>query len=616
MAEYITELDLIEKQALSEKAMLEEFRAGSYTLENPLVKLNPYLVSPLAAVVLFRTEEETAVTVTVFGKEPEGAMRHTFPKAKEHILPVLGLYPDYDNTVELRLYQGGTKQITIRTEPAAAQVPELISMKTTASYLKDQLIIVSPAVSGALTGFDYNGDIRWYISVPMQMALKRLKNGHFLVGTHRLISNPYYTVGLYEFDAVGKIYREYQIPGGYHHDQVELENGDFLVLTEDLDTNTVEDQCALIDRETGDVKKIWNFKDFLTPGEGISGNYTEKDWFHNNAVAYDKKTNSLTLSGRHIDAIVNIDYDTGALNWILGDPETWPEEKKKYFFTPEGEGFEWQYEQHACVITPDGDVMCFDNGTFRSKLKENYVLNKDNFSRAVRYRINTEKMTIRQIWEFGRELGPDFFSQHISNVEYYSDGHYLIHSGGKQLYDGVPNEGLLPHTQDPRARREGLTFEIENGEVRLEMRIKGNYYRAKKFSLYHEGNNLDPEDGRKCGSLAVTRQTACELPSSTETDPLPEECLLHIIEDSDRITFKARYEKNSDVFVVLKGEETRSYRVDTSVSRYSMFAGSPYIQPDAKNTSMTVNKNGLNGAYAVFILVDGKEYDTQVTINK
>ena len=43
----------IPQQAASEKAMLAEFEAGNYTLANPLVKYNPYLINPLAAVVLF-----------------------------------------------------------------------------------------------------------------------------------------------------------------------------------------------------------------------------------------------------------------------------------------------------------------------------------------------------------------------------------------------------------------------------------------------------------------------------------------------------------------------------------------------------------------------------------
>ena len=56
---------------------------------------------------------------------------------------------------------------------------------------------------------------------------------------------------------------------------------------------------------------------------------------------------------------------------------------QKYFFKPVGGDFDWQYEQHACMVLPNGDIMCFDNGHWRSKEKEHYVDAKDNFSRGV-----------------------------------------------------------------------------------------------------------------------------------------------------------------------------------------------------------------------------------------
>ena len=38
---------IIERQYAAEQAFLAEFEAGSYTLANPLVKLNPYEFCPL-----------------------------------------------------------------------------------------------------------------------------------------------------------------------------------------------------------------------------------------------------------------------------------------------------------------------------------------------------------------------------------------------------------------------------------------------------------------------------------------------------------------------------------------------------------------------------------------
>ena len=93
---------LINRQAEAEEAMLKQFEEGHYTIQNPLVVYNAYLVNPLSAVVCFETEKEVAVTVTVLGKTPQANMGHTFPKAKKHVLPIVGLYSDYQNKVEIR----------------------------------------------------------------------------------------------------------------------------------------------------------------------------------------------------------------------------------------------------------------------------------------------------------------------------------------------------------------------------------------------------------------------------------------------------------------------------------------------------------------------------------
>ena len=128
---YTFTASLVDRQNEAEKAMLEELRNGNYTLEHPLVKLNPYFINPLAAVVLFKTEEEVAVTVKVLGKEPEGTMKHTFPKAKEHVLPILGLYGGYKNKVEIELYRGakntiGASFVSFSPIPSASAVPRII----------------------------------------------------------------------------------------------------------------------------------------------------------------------------------------------------------------------------------------------------------------------------------------------------------------------------------------------------------------------------------------------------------------------------------------------------------------------------------------------------------
>ena len=610
---------ILTRQDESEKAMLAEFEAGNYTIEEPLVKYNPYLINPLSAVVLFKTEKETAVTVTVVGKEhPWGDISHTFPPAKTHILPVLGLYADYDNTVEIELYRGYKKTIHIKTEPLGKDVPKLVHMNTTAGYLRDQIIIITPALTQLATGFDYKGDIRWYLNIPVVFDLKRLKNGNICVGTDRLLQIPYYMSGIYEMSMTGKIYKEFGIPGGYHHDQFEMEDGNLLVLTEDLRSDTVEDMCVLVDRNTGEILKTWDYKKFLDPGCSKSGSWSAHDWFHNNAVWYDKNTNSLTFSGRHIDSMVNIDYDSGELNWIIGDPTGWPEKYQKYFFTPVGDGeFDWQYEQHANVITPDGDVMCFDNGHFRSKIKDQYRLNKDNFSRGVRYKINTDDMTIRQVWQYGKERGQEFFSSYICNVEYYEEGHYMVHSGGVQYYKGEASEQFAALMQDnPDVSTRSITVEILDNQVMMELEVEGNFYRAEKLRLYHDQDNLSMGKGCFLGSMGVTKEFDTDIPLESSGVLIPEKYGSELIEEDDRFTYKAVFEKGQLVMLMLEqGDEKHRYYISTAANKFEALCCGTFINKDGRAIMLSVNKAGLSGDYDVRVIVDDEKFDTGIKIH-
>ena len=56
---------LVERQYQNEEAMRKELECGNYTAEHPYIVVNPYLVNPLTAMILFKTEKEEAVTLTV-----------------------------------------------------------------------------------------------------------------------------------------------------------------------------------------------------------------------------------------------------------------------------------------------------------------------------------------------------------------------------------------------------------------------------------------------------------------------------------------------------------------------------------------------------------------------
>lgn len=619
-----TEKHLITLQAEAEEKFLAEFRSGNYTLENPLVVENPYLINPLAAVICFNTDEETSVEITVKGKAVEGDIKHTFGPAKEHILPIYGLYDNYENTVVLKLANGKTSEVKIKVEELDVNKPQYC--KTTYEYFGKDLMLISsttPLIESSKTaGFDYAGDLRWVITFKASWDIKKLANGRLLYTSYRSMQKPYYTIGLMEMDFCGKIYKEYRLPGGYHHDAIELENGNLLVSSDNDFNESVEDFVVEVDRETGEIVKSWDLLKILPRDGGKAGDWNHHDWFHNNSVWYDKATNSITMSGRHKDAVINFDYDTGELNWILGDPEGWGEEWQKYFFKNVTKGdFDWQYEQHAARILPNGDVFLFDNGTYRSKNEANRVPPAENFSRGVIYRIDTEKMEIEQVWQYGKERGAEFYSPYICNVDYYGEGHYMIHSGGIATYRGKYTDELgamlLNKYKDEHIHLtlESITVEVLNDEVKYELKVQGgNYYRARRVALYDETTNFTLGKGEFLGGFGVTSEFGIRIKFKDVEEEIPSKHKISLVLEEDRLALRGAFREGSQVFLELKGQDkSKFYLVPTDVHDITAACVSFEEQND-NDVQFYVSREGLSGEFDIYLNIDNLRYDTKLSV--
>ncbi|MDO5538289.1 MAG: aryl-sulfate sulfotransferase, partial [Desulfovibrionaceae bacterium] len=566
---------LITRQNRAEKEFMAAFEKASPSLADATVLVNPYFINPLCALILFKTEQPAVPTLTVHGKRNEReSISHTFAEGTSHVLPVVGLYEGIKTRVTVALSTGESQDFMIEAQPLPADVCRCRNVNTSIQYFGTDFMFLTPAGKNLPTAYDYAGDIRWMLTENTMFAIKRYKNGNIVTGSMRFCHMPYNSTGIVEMNLLGKVYKEYRMPGNYHHDHFEMPDGNILVLTQDFHTSTVEDMMVLLDRETGEILKTWDYKDILPQDVAGSGSQDAHDWFHNNALWYNEKDNTVTLSGRHQDAVINIDYETGKLNWIIGDPEGWPEDMQKYFFKPVGDlsKFDWQYEQHACVVCPDGDIMCFDNGHWRSKNKEKYLRNRDNFSRGVRYRIDTDKMEIEQVWQYGKELGESFFSPYICNVEYYAEGHYLIHSGGIAWKDGYASDKLgawiNPETM-PEYDICSKTVEEKDGVVMYYLEVDGNYYRGTRLTAYHDGDNAPLGEGKLIGHLDVT-PTFDTIPDVPESDQVIDSWhMINIEEDEDRIVFHGRFARGSLAMVLFEGDkETRAYYLNTAASNY------------------------------------------------
>ena len=593
----------------------DDLNAKGYTIDNPKVVIDPYKASPLTAMVMFETKESTEVKVSIQGKDDKTGLSYTFPNSKEHYLAIYGLYAGYDNIVTIE-YGDVKKSIIIETD----SLPDDFVLPTSVNGIREELdndfYFFTPSAKGYSAAYDINGDVRWYLTNYALWDNTRLKNGRMLVSTERLMYSPYYMTGLYEIDMFGKIYKEYSLAGGYHHDYYELPNGNLLVASDDFgnDDGTVEDVIVEVDKTTGAIVKTFDLKKILNMEDGKSENWTSYDWFHNNSVWYDEKTNSITLSGRHQDAVINIDYNSGKLNWIIGDKTEWSSEYQKYFFTPVGPDFEWQWSQHAAMITPEGYVFIFDNGNNKSKIKDSYVDAENSYSRGVMYKIDTKKMTIEQVYEYGKERGSSFYSPYISDVDYLDKGHYIVHSGGIVNADGKPSNqpaGL----SGGNVLLKSDTVEVKDDKVIFEIVFPTNNYRVEKMNIY-DGFIWDNSKAVRVGSLGKTVVSDKKL-KRIEGEKPDGEYKKHNIsftKEVDRLAFSGKFKKDEDVKVILYTNFVSNYyNIKISKKPYTALCLDVFTEEETENgISITryINADGLKGSYSIYLEIDGKVYNT------
>ena len=597
----------------------KSLKTTGYTIDNPKIILDPYEASPLTALVLFETEEEVSPKVIIKGKDKSTTFTMDFTKNKEHYLPIYGLYPDYNNKVEINytLKNGKKviKEMEIKTEALPDDFILPTSVKKDSSKLSNDLYFFTPSSKGYTCAYDVNGDVRWYLSNNAVWDNTRLKNGHMMVSTERLVNSPYYMTGLYEIDLLGHIYNEYSLKGGYHHDYFELPNGNLLVASDDFnnDKGTVEDYIVELDRTTGKIVKSWDLKDVLKMEDGKSENWSAYDWFHNNSVWYDDATNSITLSGRHQDAVINIDYQTGKLNWIIGDSNNWSSEYQKYFFTPVGKDFEWQWSQHAAMITPEGYVFIFDNGNNKSKDSTKYVEASNSYSRGVMYKINTTNMTIEQVYEYGKERGSSFYSPYISDVDYLGANHYLVHSGGIVYVDGKNSNQPAGFSSNTTLKSD--TVELLNNKVIFEIVLPTNNYRVEKQSLY-TGDDYNNSLGKRLGSLGETKVSKKDnkLIKTVKTDDDYNNRNITLTNEEDRLVLSGKFKKGENVsFILRKGLTNYYYDQVISKKPYTALCVDIFTEEETNegiNITRYINKEGLSGKYYLYIKINDKIYDT------
>lgn len=441
-----------------------------FTLNSKDIKLDPFGRAPLAATLNVTTPIKTYPKVTVKGKEGGIDITKEYKSllTEKHSIPIIGLYPNYKNTIEIAFYDASDIELYRQSMSVITQDEKLKPLKIRKKTDQDIGFIVSSNFGGRSQVYDKQGEIRAVFKTG-NLSIK-MKNGNYISFNRRAII---------EFKTTGELVNSIDIPDDYtniHHDIIELPSNNLLVLTSKKksviktakfgELNTMEDFIIEIDRSTGklikeiDLRKYYDVDRFNCLFTLISE--TKCDWLHANSVAYDSADDGLIISGRN-QGVIKIGYTDEKLKWVfaphigfdfLGANADSPIDYEDYFLTAvdkknkpynqkvqkaldfpkENEDpFHWCFGQHHPIITSSKngilEMLIYNNQAsliLDNENKSNHcTCKKDNtfpgikpnnrvndqtdapYSLATLYRIDENKKTIKEIKSYNNRSYSD-----------------------------------------------------------------------------------------------------------------------------------------------------------------------------------------------------------------
>ena len=462
------------------ECVINKLQNEKRTFRNILVLKNPYQYSPLCALALFETKRPYRVKVTVRGKTEDCDVSYTIKSACRHRIPIMGLYPGMENTIDLELLDKKEKRVRKKTfkltiAPLKGKSAEI---KITKESSKAEYIYGLTLVYGGDDGifpyaFDKNGDIRFAFAMsPKTYGFQPISNGRFLFlnkSVTRLTCTNTAATQLFEVDQMGRFHKIYNVEKGAHHDFAELKNRNFIAGGNCIEGNTFEDTVIEIDRKTGAILNEIRIKDY------IDKSYVDSpDWAHLNTVQYDEDEKTVIVCLRNLHSVIKINYEKKELMWILGHPEYWKDSNvSEKVLKPEGEDMQWFFQPHAAYFltenlsgNPDAKyLMLYDNHT-QKRIPVSFFDNDNEKSHVRIYEINEKLHTVHLFKTFSFEK-----SNIRSNALLEKDAGRVLAMNGKLL------------KKDAQRKASIVEFDYNSGEVINQWAMNFGFYRAYKFDF-------------------------------------------------------------------------------------------------------------------------------------
>ena len=382
---------------------------------------------------------------------------------------------------------------------------------------------------------DATGAVRWYMNVDSIYDMENVYHGGVMMGFQQGADGALtwgYGQRYVKYDIMGREIFNRRLPAGYadfSHSFDQAQNGNYLlrVAANDVkrpdgrNVRTVRDVIVEV-TPAGRVVDDWRLWEILDPyrdvviksldqgavclnldADSAGKTLSSADLAaHVNSVDYDPTDDSIIISSRHQSAIIKIGRDK-QVKWILGAPDGWQAKWSDKVLTPvdkdgkplkcqqgkcEGTNFDWTWTQHTAFrIDSKSDkrfvyVTAFDNGDGRGL--EQPALPEMKYSRAVVFKVDQEKRTVEQLWEYGKERGHSWYSPVTSLTQYEDDKDSIM------VYSATPEMVLVKGKAVGAPSPYLQEFKWGSTEPAVEIRINGSMgYQAMPFRVQKAFNH-------------------------------------------------------------------------------------------------------------------------------
>jgi len=336
---------------------------------------------------------------------------------------------------------GSSKQanITITTasfnDPCGYKNPTFLQYRTNPSLSYDYIMVKGGCSNFVPAIVDTDGALRWVGTTGFVTNTSGFfDNGVYLPNGSQLyrieLDGTFISIG--DYADIGVTY--------FHHN---IDAGKVGVILEANTASYFESFVLEVDAHSGAVLKTWNLADIISAAMRAGGDDPNQfvypapnDWFHLNAVAYNRADDSLIVSSRE-DFLICLDYDTGAIKWILGDPT------KKWYQFPSLRQYALTLTsgslppigQHAISVTFDQNILVFDNG--QNSIFQVPPGEQRSYSSPRKYMLDLNAKTATEIWNF--DLGQSLWCPYCGSVYEDAPFNYLINF---TFIDGVTSNSL------------------------------------------------------------------------------------------------------------------------------------------------------------------------------